>query len=428
MYAPGVVNQSGQILAQSMNGAVDNIAQGYQQYKQNQLLATQATAKFDAATQANPELLAYLSSEQANPDLKSAFGKLSKGGAVNFKDAAALSTFADSFVAGKQKKQQQDINQAQLDALAQQRQQQNIAAIQNQKNNAAVQAAMAGGDKSKFLSTYTQQGGDIRGLKDLGFDVDKMLAPDGGKMAPTKFRSQDDLKSQFPPDKYDWKVSPQADGSVLAYDISPRAPIQQQPEVPNPLTQEIYKTFAAERNTTVAPAVRSVAAFNQIGAILNDPSTKVINGQFANPQLAMKRIGNALGFQNTDVAPTQIVRSLFSGPVAAYIKNLGSGTGLSDADRLYAQQAVGGDITLDAEAMKKLVKIGKQASRDTIKDYKDRLDATFPEKTDSPSFREARAALTIPAYSEKDDEGPAPLTPAEQLLQANGINYKKGPN
>lgn len=229
MYNPGVVNQSGQILANSINGAVDNIAQGYQTFQQNNLLAQQAMAKFQGAAQANPDMVAYLAHDQANPELSSIYGKLTKGGAVNFKDAAALSTFADSFVGAKAKKQESDYRDAQLAQLAQAQNQARVQAVQTQKDNAALGLALSG-DKKDFLHNYTSNGGDIRGLKDLGFDVDKMLFAQSGKITPTTFPSMGALNAQFPANKYDYKVAPQPDGTVIAEGISPRAPVAQQME------------------------------------------------------------------------------------------------------------------------------------------------------------------------------------------------------
>lgn len=178
-YAPGVVNNSGQILAQGISGAVDDISNGYKTFQQNNLLAQQAMAKFSGIAQANPDMVAYLAHDQANPELGSIYGKLTKGGAVGFKDAAALATFADSFVGAKQKKQEQDYNQARMDELAQAQNQRRVQAVQAQKDDAAFQGAMAG-DKTNILPSYLKAGGSISGLKNLGFDVDKMLAPNGG--------------------------------------------------------------------------------------------------------------------------------------------------------------------------------------------------------------------------------------------------------
>ena len=58
---------------------------------------------------------------------------------------------------------------------------------------------------------------------------------------------------------------------------------------------------------------------------------------------------------------------------------MGAGTGLSDADRDYAQSVVAGDITVDAEAMKRILLIAKQANEGIIKNYYDRRSAIRSE-------------------------------------------------
>ena len=56
--------------------------------------------------------------------------------------------------------------------------------------------------------------------------------------------------------------------------------------------------------------------------------------------------------------------------VAQYITNLGAGTGLSDADREYAEKVVAGNITVDKEALKRLLGVIKASSQRTIKNYR----------------------------------------------------------
>ena len=51
------------------------------------------------------------------------------------------------------------------------------------------------------------------------------------------------------------------------------------------------------------------------------------------------------------------------------IKAFGSGTSITDADRAYTQDMVGGDITVQAEALIKLLNIRRRGMVQTVEDY-----------------------------------------------------------
>jgi hypothetical protein len=52
--------------------------------------------------------------------------------------------------------------------------------------------------------------------------------------------------------------------------------------------------------------------------------------------------------------------------VGKIIKQFGAGTGLSDADRQYAEKMAGGKITLDVKALNKILDINERAARNVI--------------------------------------------------------------
>lgn len=136
-YNPGITYDTTSI-ANGISNAGNALAQGYDQFKQNQLLASQATAKFEGTLSGNPEILQILNSDKVAPDISAAYAKLQKGGAVDMKSAALLSTFADSVAGAKQKAQAQQMQAMQLQQAQQAQDQQNQA---NQKAGALAQFA-----------------------------------------------------------------------------------------------------------------------------------------------------------------------------------------------------------------------------------------------------------------------------------------------
>ena len=108
----------------------------------------------------------------------------------------------------------------------------------------------------------------------------------------------------------------------------------------------------------------------------------MFTGMGAETKLNIARFGRFLGIDMVDpesIADTEVYLADSGRRVAEYITNLGAGTGLSDADRDYAKSVVAGDISVDAEAMKRILLIAKQANEGLIKEYYDRRAAIRSE-------------------------------------------------
>ena len=79
---------------------------------------------------------------------------------------------------------------------------------------------------------------------------------------------------------------------------------------------------------------------------------------------ALKQAGFDVG--GDALANTQAYAANMAQNVGKVIKQFGSGTGLSDADREYAEKMVAGKITLDRDAMRKILDINEKAARNVI--------------------------------------------------------------
>jgi len=98
----------------------------------------------------------------------------------------------------------------------------------------------------------------------------------------------------------------------------------------------------------------------------------MFTGAGAELKLNISRYTRAFGVDVVDpstIADTEAYVAESGRRVAQYITNLGAGTGLSDADREYAQKVVAGNITVDSIALKRLLGVIKHNAQRTISNY-----------------------------------------------------------
>lgn len=80
----------------------------------------------------------------------------------------------------------------------------------------------------------------------------------------------------------------------------------------------------------------------------------------------LKTIGVDAGYSDA-AANSQAYVATMAQNVGKLIKQFGAGTGLSDADRAYAEKMAGGNITLDKKAIEKILEINERAANNVIK-------------------------------------------------------------
>ena len=130
------------------------------------------------------------------------------------------------------------------------------------------------------------------------------------------------------------------------------------------LEKEIGKTAAARLDkfrSGADSAVSSIQLASQLRPLLD--SKDFISGTFADARLA---VAKALGI---NVSQTEAYFAGVGRQVGELIKQFGAGTGLSDADREFAQKIAGGKETLSIDGIRKIMKINDKAARNVIATY-----------------------------------------------------------
>jgi len=148
--------------------------------------------------------------------------------------------------------------------------------------------------------------------------------------------------------------------------------VQRVETVASGMADELAKVGAkafAEAHENARLAADALGSVNRTLPTIDNMFT----GAGAELKLNISRYTRAFGVDVVDpstIADTEAYVAESGRRVAQYITNLGAGTGLSDADREYAQKVVAGNITVDKEALKRLLGVIKASSQRTIKNYR----------------------------------------------------------
>lgn len=149
----------------------------------------------------------------------------------------------------------------------------------------------------------------------------------------------------------------------------------------NPVLKGLGEQFTEQRKDAYG-AGNMVPQIKTARAQLDAPGT-IISGQFADERLALQKVGALLGASDpTQIQNTETFRTQIKPLVLEAVKGLGAGTGISNADRDFAEQAVGGKITLDAGSIRRVLAITERAARAKVDRHNklaDQMIETQPE-------------------------------------------------
>ena len=86
------------------------------------------------------------------------------------------------------------------------------------------------------------------------------------------------------------------------------------------------------------------------------------------------------------IANTEAYAAMMGNQVGQIIKQFGAGTGLSDADREYAEKIAGGKITLTKQSLEKIIDLNERGLRNAVRNYNKRAKEIMdkPEGKDLP--------------------------------------------
>jgi hypothetical protein len=150
----------------------------------------------------------------------------------------------------------------------------------------------------------------------------------------------------------------------------------------------------------VQPALNSIPNLQFMEKMLNvvGEEGEIITGRLGPQELFLKSVAKDLGFgEFKDVDATQAYLATAGRQVGQVIRLFGSGTGLSDADREYAEKIAGGSQKMTKEALQKLVAMAKKGIKGQVNLFNNQIQRTYtPDIVGDPTSKFALARLITP--------------------------------
>jgi len=141
------------------------------------------------------------------------------------------------------------------------------------------------------------------------------------------------------------------------------------------LGSEAAKSVVADYDKYV-PLAQGLNTINEAERLLD---SGMITGFGADWILQAGKALQQAGFDDFDdpIANTEAYASMMGKETANIIKEFGAGTGLSDADREYAEKIVAGKITLSEKTLRKLLRLNKKYRTMALKQYNRKAKAVM---------------------------------------------------
>lgn len=150
--------------------------------------------------------------------------------------------------------------------------------------------------------------------------------------------------------------------------VQNKARIDLEQKAPMALIGQRMEAYEKELRPKADAARSEITSIHQVRQLLD---AGAFTGMGADAQAWASRAAQALGIDwGTDMqANTAALQSAVGNRVLALVKNLGSGAGISNADREYASKIAGGEISVGEPAMRRILEIGERAARAGLKQH-----------------------------------------------------------
>lgn len=161
--------------------------------------------------------------------------------------------------------------------------------------------------------------------------------------------------------------------------------------------EEVAKRTAESVVADQDKALTSKQALYDSQVAMNLLDKGIFSGTAADFRLGVGRLAKTFGLwddSKSEVANTEAFMATMGKQTAAVITAFGAGTGLSDADREYAQMIAGGKIGMSEEGLRRIIEINRRANLYKISEYLNRVDQTYPGEKNKDQREQLKGAFS----------------------------------
>jgi hypothetical protein len=238
-----------------------------------------------------------------------------------------------------------------------------------------------------------------------------------------QFESRDEYRPMTAEEKAAWSIRP-TDPTPYRMNVTTNKPeaIGGGGTTINNVQNPIMATVGEQLKTTQTQAV---AAANQLRATQEakaalDAPGGIISGVRAGDRLAMQKMAQLFGVSDTSkIENTETFRAAMKPAVLEIVKGLGSGQGISNADRTFAEKAAGGDIELNEGSIRRILDIAERSAKHKIDQHNEFVDQISGASGEAQPYAQS-LKVRVPT--------PANQPPAGARQAPDGNYYIPDPN
>ncbi|AIB11779.1 hypothetical protein ABAZ39_07150 [Azospirillum argentinense] len=174
-------------------------------------------------------------------------------------------------------------------------------------------------------------------------------------------------------------------------------------------------------------ALSQLSAINEARKLLD---SGIISGSGAGWKLALDKGLSSIGFADgTRAANTEAFMANMGRQTLELVKGLGSGSGISNADRDYAEKVAGGSIELTEQSIRKILDINDRAARSAVRLHNTNVKPVIDDPN-TPATARTYLGVPEPAAPASAPAGlqPGAVQPAARPGQKAGVPTFASPN
>jgi hypothetical protein len=297
--------------------------------------------------------------------------------------------------------------------------------------NDAYKKALLAQATSKLAAQQAMGNSSYRYLLSKGVDEPTALAAvnaaQAGNSTPfndliKQYETKDEFRPMTAEEKTAWNIRP-TDPTPYRMNVATNKPeaIGGGGTTINNVQNPIMATVGEQLKTSQTQAI---AGANQLRATQEaktqlDAPGGVITGFRAGNRLDLQKVASLFGVDPTKIENTETFRAAMKPAVLEIVKGLGSGQGISNADRVFAEKAAGGDIELNEGSIRRILDIAERSAK-----YKVDQHNQFVDKISSASGEAQPFAQSLKVDLPKLGKQP----PANARQAPDGKFYIPDPN